>query len=150
MRGLPLNTEGMCRALLTQRWHNPEGYSCGLSALMLSVWALGGTLERHQDVLALLILLGLGKGLTCRKRAAEKCTTTVKNPLQTKPAKRANKFKSGVCCASSPFERTFLPEGPEMGQLASRVDTESVVALSACRVRTQWPPWQLRPPQINE
>ena len=84
---------------------------------MLSRWALGGTLERHQDVLALLIVLGFGKGLTCRKRAAEKCTTTVKNPLQTKSAKRASKFKSDMCLQT--LEITFLLEWLDMGQLAS-------------------------------
>lgn len=84
---------------------------------MLSRWAQRGILERHQDVLALLVVLGYGKGLTRRKRAAEKCTTAVKNLLQTKPAERANKFKSDMCLQT--LEITFLPEGPDMGQLAS-------------------------------
>lgn len=54
--------EGICRRLLMQWWHNPEGYNYGFStALMLSMWALGGTLEKSQDVLDL-IVLALVKG----------------------------------------------------------------------------------------
>lgn len=144
LRGLALNTEGIYQGLLTQWWHNPAGYSCGLSAQMLSRWALGETLEVPLDVLHLLIVLGFGKGLTCGRRAAEKCTTTVKNLLQTKPAKTANKFKSDTCLQTL----EILPLGrAEHGSacfhlwvpgVVARVDAEAVVAPSAC--------WQLRFP----
>lgn len=76
---------------------------------MLSRWAQRGILERRQDVLALLIVLGYGKGLTRRKRAAEKCTNAVKNLLQTKPAERANKFKFDTCLQT--LEITFFQKG---------------------------------------
>lgn len=43
--------------------------------------------------------------------------TTVRNPLQTKPAKHTDKFKFDMCLHI--FEITFLPEGLDMGQLVS-------------------------------
>lgn len=92
---------------------------------MLSRWALGETLEGPLDVLPFLIVLGFGEGLTCRKRAAEKCTTTVKNLLQTKPAKKANKFKSDTCLQTLEI---FHSGGAEHGSACFHLRVPGVVA----------------------
>jgi len=65
-----------------------------------------------------------------------------KTPLQTKPAKQANKFKFCVCLQAleviSLLRRLIMGLAPWLLSMMVRVDAEAVAALSACRAQTQW------------